>query len=364
MSALWGGDHLLRGRQPRRGDIQLLSNDYLCLLSEPGLRAAQAQALQAVGTELLMSSIFASGESRMARLERAFAQYLQSEDCIVSQSGWVANIGLLQSIASPAVPVYLDMMAHASLWEGAVAAQARARPFRHNDAAHAERQVGKGGPGILVVDTVYSTNGSLCPLRDFVEVAERTGCLLVVDESHSLGTHGPAGAGLAIALGLADRVHFRTASLAKAFAGRAGLITCSSSFKEYFRIEARPSIFSSGLLDHEYAWFSHALDLIRQADGRRARLHAVSRHVRAALTGQGYDLSAGSEQIIALPSGTEPETMRLRNALQDRGVFGAVFCPPATPKNHCVIRLSMHSGLMDSQVDRLIEGCRDALRAV
>ena len=77
----------------------------------------------------------------------------------------------------------------------------------------------------MIVDSVYSTTGALCPLREIVEVAERHGCMILVDESHSLGTHGPRARGLCAELGLTHRVHFITASLAKAFAGRAGFFT-------------------------------------------------------------------------------------------------------------------------------------------
>ena len=77
------------------------------------------------------------------------------------------------------------------------------------------------GPGIVVVDSVYSTTGALCRLEEILQVTERHGSMIVVDESHSLGTHGPHGAGLCAALGVTHRVHFITASLAKAFAGRA-----------------------------------------------------------------------------------------------------------------------------------------------
>ncbi|MGT2492652.1 aminotransferase class I/II-fold pyridoxal phosphate-dependent enzyme [Cupriavidus basilensis] len=195
-------------------------------------------------------------------------------------------------------------------------------------------------------------------------MAERTGSVIVVDESHSLGTHGPAGAGLVAQLGLSRRVHFQTASLAKAFGGRAGLVTCPSSFKGYFAAESRPAIFSSGLLHHELAWFDAAADFIAEADERRTQLHAVSAQVRNALSGLGYrNVSAGSEQIIALESGTEEQTLVLRNALQSRGIFGAVFCAPrhgARPRPDA----SDHARLPDRRGNRAgwIQGLRVEIR--
>ena len=359
MQNVWGGDHLLHGIAPPADALHMSSNDYLDLLSVPRLRREQARALDEGSHELLMSSVFMYGESAQQAFERRLAHFMSAEDGVVCHSGWAANVGLVQTLAGPDVPVYLDMSAHASLWEGAQAAGARAIPFIHNNVDHAQSQIAKHGPGVIVVDSVYSTTGSVAPLTALTQVAEESGSILIVDESHSLGTHGPNGAGLVCALGLADRVHFRTASLAKAFAGRAGFLTCSSEFKGYFCCESRPAIFSSGLLSHEIAWFDAALTFISAAHDRRARLHRMAGTLREGLGALGYNISDGSEQIIALEAGSEPQTLRLRNALQRRGVFGAVFCAPATAKNRSLVRLTLNAGHTERDLERLLRVCAD-----
>jgi CAI-1 autoinducer synthase len=355
----WAGQHLLHGAAPGPDALHLSSNDYLCLATEYPLVEAQARAILQTRHQLLMSAIFLHGDTPMARLEQRLARFMGAQDSILCQSGWAANAGLLQAIANKDIPVYLDIHAHMSLWQGAHAAGARPIAFAHNNAAHAQRQIKKHGPGVIAVDAVYSTNGSMCPLPDFADVAQHHQCALVVDESHSLGTHGPQGAGLVAQHRLADKVHFQTASLAKAFAGRAGLITCPSSFKDYFAMASYPAIFSSSLLDHELTWFEQAADFLQHADERRSRLHSISNQVRTALTELGYDVSAGTEQIIALEPGFELLTLRLRDALQARGIFGSVFCAPATGLNRSLMRFSLNSGLTDDDVDRLIRACAD-----
>jgi CAI-1 autoinducer synthase len=357
LEKLFGGDHLLHGRAPGSDAIHLSSNDYLCLVGQAELVHAQIRALQHEAPDRLMSAAFLHGENRQGLLEKKFARFLGYEDTLLSQSGWCANAGLIQTLAGPNNPVYLDTLAHASMWEGARAADARAVPFLHNDAGHLERQIQKHGPGIIAVDSVYSTNGSLCPVQDMLEVAERTGSVLVVDESHSLGTHGPNGTGIVAGLKLQKRVHFVTASLAKAFAGRAGIVACSSRFKSYFLMESRPAIFSSCLLRHDLAWFDAALDVIPLIDDRRARLREISHIVRDGLSALGYNVSDGTEQIVSLESGPEVQTLVLRRALQDNGVFGAVFCAPATAKNRSLVRFTLNSGLTDVEIARLIEVC-------
>ena len=356
---LLGGEHLHVWKPAGANAIMLAGNDYLCISGQPDLLAAQARALVTNQSGMLMSSVFLQQGSSQHRLEAKLAAFMGAEDGVLAQSGWAANVGLLQTIAEPGVPVYLDMLAHASLWEGVQSAQAVGVPFLHNDAGHLARQVDKHGPGVIVVDALYSTNGSIAPLHEVVAIAERSGSILIVDESHSLGTHGPRGAGLVAAMGLSERVHFRTASLAKAFAGRAGFVTCSSRFKGYFLSASRPAIFSSCLLEHELAWFDAALDFIAGADARRAALHGAARQVRAGLRELGYNVDDGTEQIIALEAGPEPKTLVLRKALEKRGVYGAVFCAPATAKNRSLVRLTLNAGLDQDQIGRLLDACAD-----
>jgi CAI-1 autoinducer synthase len=356
---LLGGEHMHVWEPADADAIMLAGNDYLCLANEASLIQAQVAALQARQRQPLMSSVFLQSDSLQYQVERRLAHFMGAADGVLTQSGWTANVGLLQTVAGPGIPVYLDMMAHASLWEGVLSAQALRVPFLHNDTNHLCRQVQKHGAGVIVIDALYSTNGSVAPVQEVVQIAEQSGCILVVDESHSLGTHGPRGAGIVVEMGLADRVHFRTASLAKAFAGRAGFITCSSHFKGYFLSESRPTIFSSCLLNHELAWFDAALDFIINADDRRAALHRNAQHVRRGLSKLGYNVDSGSEQIIALEAGVEPTTLGLRKALEARGIYGAVFCAPATAKNRSLVRLTVNSGMSVTEIERLFEACSD-----
>jgi CAI-1 autoinducer synthase len=356
---LMGGEHVHVWKRPGPGAVMLAGNDYLCLANEPSLIAAQAHTMLGNGGQALMSAVYLQAGSQQHRLEEKFADFLSAEQTVLAQSGWAANVGLMQSIAGPGVPVFLDIMAHASLWDGVQLGGGKCVPFLHNNMDHLRRQLDKHGAGVIVVDALYSTDGSLAPLHDVVALAEQSGSVLVVDESHSLGTHGPRGAGLVIAAGLEERVHFRTASLAKAFAGRAGIITCSNRFKGYFLSESRPAIFSSCLLNHELAWFDAVIDFVEQADARRAALRRVTEEVRTGLGRLGYCVDEGSEQIIALEVGTEPKTLVLRKALENRGIHGAVFCAPATPKNRALVRLTLNAGLSKREIAKLLDACAD-----
>lgn len=349
----WGGKFVLHGRAPGVDAVRLDGNDYLAVTGHPEIVQAQTEAIRRDGEFVIQSGVFLLGEHPSRNLEKSIANWLGKDDGLVCQSGYLANVGLLQAVTDADTPVYLDTLAHTSLWEGVHAARAPGFPFRHNDPDHLERVIQRHGPGLVVVDSVYSTTGALCPLTQMVEVAEKYGCMILVDESHSLGTHGPQGAGLCAELGLTHRVHFITASLAKAFAGRAGFFTLPADLRYYILSNSFPNIFSSCLLPHEIAGLAATLEVIRRCDDQRVRLHANTRRLRASLSAMGYPIHQGTEQIISLEAGLEPDTMVLRDHLEAHGVFGAVFCAPATSRNRAMVRLTLNAALTEAELSHV-----------
>lgn len=355
---LWQGRHPLQGRTPRPGDIKVRSNDYLCLAGHPHIIESEIAALRAGGHGDAVSRVWIHHERDVIReFEQRVAKLMRAEDCVVCSSGYTANVGLIQSFATKGAPVYLDMKAHISLHEGVVSAGARPVLFRHNDPQSLDRALAQDGPGLVCIDVLYSTDGNIAPLAELVEVCEKHGAALVADETHSFGAQGPDGAGLVVAAGLADRVHFRTVGLSKAVASRGGLIVSSRRNIEYFRYEALPAIFSTAVMQHEVAGFDAVLDVFHSEDWRRDKLHANHAYLKQGLDALGYNVSASQAQIIALEPGDIRQTTTLRDALEKRGVFGAIFFPPATPEKRCLIRFTVNCGLSRNELDRIIEVC-------
>lgn len=349
----WGGKFVTHGAVPGPNAVRLDGNDYLGVTGHPEIVRAQLESLRHGQEFIVQSGVFQHDGSPASQFQEALAGWVGKQEGLLCQSGYTANLGLLQVIADPETPVYLDSLAHMSLWEGAKAAGAPSYAFRHNDPAHLAKLAARHGAGIVVVDSVYSTTGAVARLEEILEVTERHDCMILVDESHSLGTHGPGGRGLCAELGLTDRVHFISASLAKAFAGRAGFFTMPRELRDYLMCHSHPSIFSSCLLPHEVAGLAATFDLIKRSDDARAKLHANTRRVREAFTELGYPIHQGTEQIISLEAGTESDTLVLRDALESQGVFGAVFCAPATSRNRAMVRLTLNAALTDAEMDHV-----------
>ena len=349
---------ILRGRSPRATSVLLHTNDYLSIANDPRLVRAEVRALEEVGHgDAVSRALVPDLDDAIGKFEQRIARILGAEAAVMGASGYCANTGLLQSIASPEVPVYIDMKAHASLWEGVQLSRATARPFRHNDPEHLERQVRQYGPGIIVVDALYSTTGTLAPLAAMVVVAETHGCVMVADETHSFGVQGPGGAGVAAAQGVAHRVHFRTIGLSKAMGGRGGVVACSARNAEFFRYTSNPMIFSTAVLPHEVAGFHAVLDIVESERWRRERVRASHAYLCDGLDDLGYNVDDSDAQIIALEAGPEAAVVVLRDALEDNDVFGSVFCAPATPKNRALVRMTINASLTREQLDHVLAAC-------
>lgn len=349
----WGKRFVTHGSPPGPGAVRLDGNDYLGITGHPDIVNAQIAALRNQNDFVVQSGVFQLDGSSHHRFETALARFVGKQTALVCQSGYTANLGLIQVIADAETPVYVDSLAHMSLWEGVRASGAVATPFRHNDPEHLARMAARGGPGLVIVDSVYSTTGALCPLERIVEVAEQYGCMILVDESHSLGTHGPQGRGLCAELGLTHRVHFITASLAKAFAARAGFFTMPEELRHYLMCHSYPSIFSSCLLPQEIAGLHATLGVIERSDAARHALRRNTQRLRSRLAALGYPIQQGSEQIISLEAGPEVQTLALRDELEKRNIFGAVFCAPATARNRSMVRLTLNAGLTDAELSHV-----------
>jgi CAI-1 autoinducer synthase len=351
--------HLVLGKRPKRNAVVMQSNDYLALSHNKTIQEAHQAAIREHDDNVVMSAIFLQDEQSKPAFETELANYVGMESCLLSQSGWAANIGLLQTICPPGTPVYIDFFAHMSLWEGIRAASALAHPFMHNNMKHLRKQLERHGSGVIVVDSVYSTIGTIAPLRDIYEMAQAFDCAVVVDESHSLGTHGKNGAGLVHALGLTNQVDFITVSLAKTFAYRAGAILGPKQLSETLPFVAYPAIFSSTVLPQEVVRLEKTLEVIKGAEDKREALFKRAKSLTTGLKRIGFNIRSES-QIVALECGSERNTERVRDFLEERDVFGAVFCRPATGKNKNIIRFSVNADMTPRDIDHVLTVCHEA----
>lgn len=338
-------------------------NDYLRLSSRPEVLKAKSEAIRKEGNLFLASTVFSGGkgmEEHMA-FRSLLARCGRSEDAILASSGWAANVGLLEALARKDTPIYLDQKAHASLWDGANLSQGRPIMLRHNDPDYMARRIRRDGPGIVCIDAYYSNTGSVAPVAAYVEACEKTGSVLVLDEAHSLLMTGEDAGGLAVADGVAERVHFRTASFSKAMGGHGGCILASRHLIWFLTHRAHSIMYSSSALACDSAAHRAALQIaIAEPELARRTLELASL-LRQEFAIRGIDSGTSGCQIVPVEFPSEFLACKFYELMRQRGILTSVFLPPTVPDRTGLVRFSLHAQLNKADVIRAADAAADVL---
>jgi 8-amino-7-oxononanoate synthase len=338
-------DGLLRTLRSPSG-IDLSSNDYLCLATDPRIKRRMAEAVCAEGSGSTGSRLLRGERDSFTRIERRFALFKGTERALYFSSGYLANIGVLGTIADAGDTIFSDALNHASLIDGARLSKARRVIFPHNDvAALAALLRGDTGTGqkFVVVESLFSMEGDFAPLADYAELCWRTGAALIVDEAHAIGVWGERGKGLA-----SDGV-FLTVNTAGKALGVAGAFVAGPSWAIEFLIQrARPFIFSTAPPPAVAAAIDASLNVIESEPDRRAQLIQRARYLRQRLG------LAGDSQIIPLVLRTNERAVRVAAALQEAGFDVRAIRPPTVPAGTARLRISVNVGLSEEILDSFV----------
>ncbi len=349
--------------------IMLGSNNYLGLTGDPRVKAAAREALERYGTALTGSRFMNGTIPLHVELEREIAEWMQTEDALVFTTGYQANLGTIGTILEPGDTVICDSGDHASILDGCRLSGARLRPFRHNQMDKLERMLQRGGADgggmLVVVDGVFSMEGDVCPLVDVLELSERYGARLMVDEAHAVGVLGERGAGASELLGVEDRVDLRMGTFSKSLASCGGFIAGSADVIEYLKVASRAFMFTAAAVP---AAVGAALEAVRicRAEGAPlfARLLDNSAYLRRGFAELGLrvvepgrlpDGSPANTPVVPVVVGEDWQAVTLWKALFDAGVYTNVALHPAVPPGGALLRTSLMATHERSHLDRALE---------
>jgi 8-amino-7-oxononanoate synthase len=202
------------------------TNNYLGLTFDAECRKAAIEAIETLGTGTTGSRMASGNYAGHRALEREFAEAFGWPSAIVFSTGYQANLGAISALAGQGEHLLIDADSHASIHDACRLSHATTIRFRHNDPENLDRRLERLGEearrSLVVVESLYSVLGDRAPLAEFVEVTQRHGAMLIVDEAHSFGMYGPRGLGICAELGLLDRVDFVVGTFSKSIGGVGG----------------------------------------------------------------------------------------------------------------------------------------------
>ena len=329
--------------------IDLTSNDYLGLAGHSALRQAANDALDS-GMDL------GSGGSRLLRgnhdahaaLEDYAARYFGCEAVLFFATGFQANYALFTALLSRTDIVIMDQLIHASARDGIQASNARRVKVAHNDLDAFEdalkKSKGKSGQIWIAVESIYSMDGDIAPIKDLLVLAEQYDAMLVVDEAHASGIWGEHGKGFTGGIKHDRLISMHTCGKALGVAG--GLICASQDVVDMLINKARAFIYSTAPMPLQAVLVKRALELIQEEPQRRESLRVICQHAQSLWGGAGT-------QIIPIILGEDHVAVEAAQHLQENGFDIRAIRPPTVPEGTSRLRVSLNTNITKEQLNQV-----------
>src|SRR4051812_8104595 len=333
------------------------SNNYLGLTHHPKVLESASRALSRYGSGCTGSRFLNGTLDLHEQLERALAEFLGKESCLVFSTGYQANLGLISGLVGRGDIVYLDKLDHASIVDGAKMSYGDTERFNHGDLASLDRKLerGQGRPSMIVVDGVYSMEGDIADVPALVRAARKHGAVLAIDDAHSIGVLGPIGDGTAAHFGMTDDVDIVAGTFSKSLASIGGFVAAPESVIHYLRHHSRPLMFTASLPPANTAGVLAALEVLRTEPARRDQLWANTHHLHQGFRDLGFEIGPPETPLVPVLIGPLEKTFLMWRRLFDAGVFTNPVAPPAVPPSQCRLRTSVMATHTFEQIDFALE---------
>ncbi|MCS6962611.1 glycine C-acetyltransferase [Thermoflexus sp.] len=323
--------------------LNFCSNNYLGLANHPRMREAARQAIERYGVGPAAVRTIAGTLDLHLILEEKLARFKGVEAALSFQSGFNANLAAIPALVGEGDVIFSDELNHASIIDGCRLSRARIVRYAHNDPhdleAKIQESLGSFRRGLIVTDGVFSMDGDIAPLPAIVEIAERYGLLLMVDDAHGEGVLGRGGRGIVDHFGLHGRVDIEVGTLSKAFGVVGGYVAGRREIVEWLRQRGRPFLFSSAMTAADTAACIAAVEILEESTERVDRLWENTRYFKEEMRRLGFDLGGSVTPITPVMLGDARLAQAFSRRLFEEGVFAQAIGYPTVPRGKARIRV-------------------------
>ena len=333
------------------------TNNYLGLTFDQDCIEAACSAARELGTGTTGSRVANGTYAGHVTLEEELADFFNCRSVIVFSTGYVANLGMLSTLAGPGDVFVIDADCHASIYDGVRLSGADIIRFRHNDAQNLDKRLRRLGDrasdALVVVEGIYSMLGDTAPLAEIAGVTSQYNAYLVVDEAHSLGVAGENGRGVAEAEGVEDKVDFIIGTFSKSLGAIGGYCASNHEELDLIRYANRPYMFTASPSPSIIASTRKALEIIRARPQLRTQLWESANRLYSRLTSLGYQLGPEPSPVIAVRLSQLESAFSMWKGLLAQGVYVNLVLPPATPEGNALLRCSVSAGHSPEQIEKI-----------
>lgn len=338
--------------------LSFCSNDYLGLANHPSLIKALKQGAERFGVGSGAAHLISGHSYAHQALEEELAEFVGRPRALLFSTGYMANLGVLSALTGRGDSVFEDRLNHASLIDAALLSGARLVRYAHKDIASLHRKMAHTGTGgrLIASDGVFSMDGDCAPLVDLAALAADADAWLLIDDAHGFGVVGKHGGGWCVdQLSTASENTVLMATLGKALGTFGAFVAGSDALIETLVQQARTYMYTTAA-PPALAWATRtALQLVRDGDELREKLHELLRYFRSGAAELGLPLMPSETPIQPLLVGDAGAALALSAALREHGILVTAIRPPTVAKGTARLRITLSARHERAQLDRLLE---------
>jgi len=342
--------------------LNFCSNNYLGLANHPRLVEAAKKAIDQYGVGPGAVRIISGTNDLHIELEKRLAKFKGVEAAITFQSGFTANIGVIDALVEKEDVIFSDRLNHASIIDGCRLSGGRIIPYEHCDVASLESVIKENlahyRHGIIITDGVFSMDGDIAPLNEIYDVAQRHDVLLMVDDAHGEGVLGKGGRGIVDHFNLHGKVDVEVGTLSKAFGVVGGVVAGKATIIEWLRQRGRPFMFSSAVTPPDASACIAAIDLLEKSTELVDRLWNNAKYFKAEMKRLGFDTGISATPITPVMLGEAPLAQRFSRELFENKVFAMANSFPVVPQGKARIRVMISAAHSQDDLDAGLQAFR------
>ncbi|MGB2908471.1 MAG: aminotransferase class I/II-fold pyridoxal phosphate-dependent enzyme [Candidatus Aminicenantaceae bacterium] len=342
--------------QSVRKFLNFCSYNYLGYSYHPEVIQAVKDAMDVFGTGAVSAPLLSGYSHPIQKLEEAVAELKGKEAAVVFSTGYGTNLGVLSALLHPGDIAVLDMLSHASIYDGVRLGGADIKVFAHNNPQHLEKVLkGLEGKRVMVcVEGVYSMDGDTANLPEIIPICKKYGAKILVDEAHASLIFGDKGGGVAEHFGLEDQVDIAIGTFSKSFGAIGGFAAGNEKLMTYLRMYANSYVFSCAMAPHTAAGILKVMELFQKDGSEREKLWDNTHYMHTRLKEAGLDIAETKSQVVPVMAGSDLRLREISTRIQAKGLSTGVVTYPAVSKNKTRLRLSVSSKHTIEQMDRCV----------
>lgn len=336
--------------------IAFTANDYLGMSQCVDTINAGIEGMKKYGTGACAAQVIGGYLDIHWELESKIAKFVGQEDAMIFSSGFGANIGVLSALLGKSDIAFIDSFVHTSVLEGLKGTNIK--NIGHNDLEYLDlvlsREKNNYITKLVIIDGVYSQDGDLSKLPEFIDICQKYGALLMVDDAHGIGVFGKNGRGTAEHFNCLEKVDIITGTFSKSFGCVGGFVAASHKLIQYLKYYAASNVFSAAPTPQVTCSVLKALELIQSNPQIRHKLWDNVNYLREKLINLNFDIGHSVSPIIPLMIRDNQKVYEASQLLFKDNIYATSIVYPAVRSKEARLRISVLATHEKEELDKLV----------